>query len=874
MKMVSAARIALAAGSLAGLSHIARGQTVINWAAAVSGNWDDAARWSPAQVPNNAGVNTFDARIEQTGAAYTVTLNTAITIENLRVNTPDATLDTAAADLTVNRVFDLTDAVVMGMSNSRVVRVRGAFNTANAALHKLATVDCEGGFNVLGGTDDICDTNIIHRSIGAWSGGNIELNSMTGATTGIRVMPGATFNITGNGLLNTSLGTATFENRGTLNKETGGGLTQFVGAQFVNTGTLNVRSGTLRTDGVSLTANTLDTGTWNISGGSTLDLQGVTVQTNRAKVTIDGVTSSFAAMESLILNDTAAEFTVSGGKVFTTLASSTFNNLGKVTVGSGSRLEVPVSSTLTNYDSGTQTLGGRFDLAGVLRFANTGVTNISGNVTLNGAGAQIQNDSGTSVLTSIRKITTTGVLSLKGATTFTAGGNFLVEGTNSGVLDIEAGSEFIVPISFSLDNYDSGTKTLSQGDFLVQGRLQFEHAGIETLDSKLTLDGGSARLADAADADALTDLKTVNGNGALTLAGSANFTANPANTGGFTFTVAPTGRIAINEGSRLEINGALANYAGGTFTDGDFDVQGTLVADNITDILTISSRIALNSATALITNETEVDVFRTVNLITPTGDFTVGGGRDLDLQGSPVVENRGRFTIGPAPASNSSMVSVQNDYVQTAGRTTLRTNGFLDVGGDFLMTGGELIFDGGRLTTGGAFNMIGGTLGGNGTLNGLTIQGGVINPGTPPPPGVGENFAGGRLLIAGDLMLLNESGIVIEIKGVTPGISNGYDQIDVTGLLGLRGENTLTIAFDPAYRPADGSIFIPIVFGGLEGGRWFGDVRFEHLPADMMVVPLLGSNTYSFMVTTVPAAPAAAVLGLGAILATRRRRIG
>lgn len=878
MKKISCAGLALAAGTLAAVfQDSAQAQTVINWAAPASGNWGDPARWNPATVPNNSGPNTFDARIEQVGV-YTVTLDLDVRIENLRLNTVGGVLDVSGGDLTVNRNFDQTDGLLLGASNARSVRVLGATTLSNAQVHMVTTLDCAGGVNFVGGTDDICDTNIIHRSVGGWSGGNLLLNSMAGGTTGVQIAPGATFVISGDNTLTTTTGTTTFDNRGTLTKQTGAGVTQFTGATFVNTGTLNVNTGTLRTDGVVLVGNVLDGGTWNVRGGSTLDLQGVTVQTNRAKVTIDGAASTFAAMDTLTLNDTAGEFTVAGGRVFVTPAASAFNNLGRVTVGAGSRLEVPATSTLTNYNGGTGTLSGRFDVGGVLRFANTGIANLSGDLTLNGAGAQVQDSGGANVLDTVRKITTDGKLSLKGATTFTAGGNFLVEGTNSGVLDIEAGSEFVVPGAFTLDNYNAGTKTLSQGNFLVQGKLRFEHSGIETLDSKLTLDGGAAEIVDAGDTAALTPLKTVDTNGAFTLANNATFTANAPDVGGFIFTVAPTGRIAINEGSQLDINGDLANFSGGTFTDGTFDVSGTLRARNILNVTTVSSRIALGSATARITNFTNVDIFETVNLITPTGDFTVSGGRDLRMTDVGGVENRGRFTVGPGAGADFSIVDVDQDYRQVAGRTALYAGGSLRTGGDFLMTGGELLFEGGTLATGGVFSMTGGVLGGNGTLNGLTIEGGIINPGSPPPPGLGEDFAGGRLLVTGDLRMLNDSGMVMEIKGLVPGAANGYDQIDIIGLLGLgaagQSENILTIAFDPMFRPGEGSVFVPLVFGGLEDGRWFSQVRFENLPADMMVVEMLGQTDYRFMVTSVPATPTVAAfgLGLGGLVGRRRRR--
>jgi hypothetical protein len=56
-----------------------------SWAAPGSGNWNTAANWNPATVPNNGGGNTYAVTIDPGGARLTVTANLSTTIESLSV---------------------------------------------------------------------------------------------------------------------------------------------------------------------------------------------------------------------------------------------------------------------------------------------------------------------------------------------------------------------------------------------------------------------------------------------------------------------------------------------------------------------------------------------------------------------------------------------------------------------------------------------------------------------------------------------------------------------------------------------------------------------------------------------------------------------
>jgi len=74
----------------------ARADITATWTSATSGDWTSTSAWSTTPVyPNNGalpGVN-YLAQISATGSAYTVALDSDITIDGLTINSANATLD-------------------------------------------------------------------------------------------------------------------------------------------------------------------------------------------------------------------------------------------------------------------------------------------------------------------------------------------------------------------------------------------------------------------------------------------------------------------------------------------------------------------------------------------------------------------------------------------------------------------------------------------------------------------------------------------------------------------------------------------------------------------------------------------------------------
>jgi hypothetical protein len=116
-----------------------------------------------------------------------------------------------------------------------------------------------------------------------------------------------------------------------------------------------------------------------------------------------------------------------------------------------------------------------------------------------------------------------------------------------------------------------------------------------------------------------------------------------------------------------------------------------------------------------------------------------------------------------------------------------------------------------------AFHVLGGTLAGNGTINGRVVSDGIISPG----------FSPGLLEITGDLDLNLASELVIELAGLLPG---AFDVVAITGDLTFESAlaGTLRISLLDGFQPGLGDTFEIITFGSRVGG--FGSFAGLNLP--------------------------------------------
>ncbi|GJQ28141.1 MAG: hypothetical protein HBSAPP03_00250 [Phycisphaerae bacterium] len=568
MQKMSARAVVLVAGLAAGVSASEAGaQISAFWSNPVSGNWNNGALWSTnPDFPNN-GVNTYDAFINAMGSAYTVTLNQNITVRDFTLDSPDATLDFSGGfTFTVTRDFLLrAGATLNGQSFAgQSITVGGNATFEDGVVRNLALFTGNGPvFYAANTLCEIDDTDINHGDGSAlWaSPGGIQLSN--GAT--ITNEAACVFTISTNaGQLTQGAGaTGSFTNAGTLIRDTGTGIVDLQGVTFANTGTLDVRTGTFRTDGLALVGNTLAAGTWIVGGGS-IDLVGQSVQTNQADVRFTSASGSFAAFGDVTLNDAGGSITVDGGRTFTTTAAADFQNTGVIDVKVGATFEVPAGRALLNASAGT-IAGGEFLVAGTLKAPNlSGLTTIDTSLTLDGPGASVVDGANANALTGVATIGTNGSFKVRNGANFTTASDVTLNG--QGTIGVGAGTTFTV--NGTITNLATGTFT--DGGLDVEGTLVFNDADIDTVAGNLSLNNATASIEDQFGNDAFRNLATVTAAGSLGVTNGRNLSVSGSLDTAGNVTIGTLGN-----GSTLTLPGAYNQTAGTTtLRDGTIDAAG------------------------------------------------------------------------------------------------------------------------------------------------------------------------------------------------------------------------------------------------------------------------------------------------------------
>jgi hypothetical protein len=133
---------------------------------------------------------------------------------------------------------------------------------------------------------------------------------------------------------------STVVNFGTLSSESGGARLNIDGT-FINQGVVKAGAGGTvslpsATNMVNYSAGTLTGGTWSVSANSTMTFGTSTITTNNANITLDGASSSFAAINPLQNN--LGLFSITNGRNFSSVGSLT--NSGTINIGSLTTLTV------------------------------------------------------------------------------------------------------------------------------------------------------------------------------------------------------------------------------------------------------------------------------------------------------------------------------------------------------------------------------------------------------------------------------------------------------------------------------------------------------------------------------------------------------
>lgn len=677
-------------------------------------NWNTAANWSPAVIPNNGTPSgtTYNVLIDNgSGTASVVTLNTSATVDKLTLDSNDA------LQISNSRLLTIVAGVNAGLlTNQGTITVNGAASATGLRVSGGDVTFTGSGQLVLAGTTNSRITGVaasdrlIHEASHTIRGlGQIGINTMA---------------LTNRGTINANIAASTLTidpsasgavNSGTM-KATSGGILVLTGGVFNNFEGLT--DGLIRSDAstVRITSSTVTGGAIDVIGAGTIELNASTVQ-------------------STFTNSTTGTVVNTGGA---SVLGGTFNNP------LGGLLQVNSNTTLSLENTGV------YNNAGTIRLLNTsGTTTLrvgGGDVTLSGGGI-LDLATGTIV---VRGVVATDRLINQNNTIQGRGqlGNNLMGFVNQGTVNANlSGISMIVNPSAS-NATNTGTMRASGGGILQLTDGTFTNTGglIEALtgsrvefNTNAVITGGTLASSGTGELRIIGDstYNSITNTGAMTILSSgvdATFTGTNTNNGTLT---------ASNS------TGTTSVFASG----GDVLFTGTGVLNGANSGGT--SRILGVTATDRLINDTAHTIRGRWQIGANAGGLVNHGLVDADI-------NAAIMTVDPSTAS-----SVTNDGTMRASN-----GGILQLtGGTYANTGGTVsALTGSRVELSGA-NLTGGTLTSSGTgelrLTGDSTFNSITNTGamTIITSGVDGTFTGTNTN-NGTLTVSNTTGTVnVQVSG-------------------------------------------------------------------------------------------------------------
>lgn len=548
---------ALCAGVIAALCGHATAQVDRIWADAVSGNFTDGGRWSPAGTPQPDDNVTIDAE----GDAYTVTLDATSTVHNFLLGWSDATFNLGINSLGVSAELRLTAGTFGGVSNTAGSTLVGSAVGANSTMRDFNLFGSQGdvtltdmtliniasfsvgdngtltleGNNLIqnvpslmatgggmlrgGGTTTICDSCVdfggTSKAVGMDGDGtniamegNSELNVGEGVTFTIS-SPGANF-ITGD----PKSGSSSFTNEGTIVQDSltgrhgrGAFGTIVSGLTFINKGTVDAMSGpiTFESDTGVVNDAILQGGTWIVRelGEISTGGQQVTTLGNGSRVSLRGANSVWHDLDALRTIDQGSRLGISEGRNFSQFGS-VFTNFGELSIGQGSMFNINEFG-LSNLSNSVLT-GGTYEVAGKLMLpSEDAVQFLEANVRLIGPDSEFQ------AINPLEAVGSQGSFGVEQGRVFQTADDFRV--FQGGKVFVGQGS--MLDVNGQLVNFSNGV--FDEGFFEVAGTLRAPGITIQTISNELILDGVGSQFIDENGADALAVLNYIAPDGILRL---------------------------------------------------------------------------------------------------------------------------------------------------------------------------------------------------------------------------------------------------------------------------------------------------------------------------------------------------------------------
>ena len=705
---------------------------------------DATAGGKGALTLNGSGGITNTGLLEATGGGA-LTINTTVvgaggnitaSGTGSSVNLNNATIRGGTLNSSAGGVLQTvtgTTAVLDGSTVAGAVTLSAGSTYAannNASTNLLGTITERGVLQLNGGANANGFINISSSTVTLNARGVVAMSDATGGGDAVLQGNGEKLanqdTIRGTGIIGN--GSLTVVNSGTIESLAGGkdALTLNGSGGLTNTGVLEAAGGVLHVTGgpfTNFSGHTLTGGTYNASTTLEIDELGSTggeIVTNAANIILNGPTASFVdaagkdAVADLAANTAAGSFTITDGRNFTTVGN--FDNLGSLTVGSGSTFEV--HGNLLNF-SGTALTGGIYNVSGTLQFNGANVVTNAANITLTGADSKIMNQSSANGLARLATNASTGSLTIAGGRVFTTAGAFTNSGSltvtgagskfttgsahftndgslttsggdsetatstgafsNAGSLTVASGSTFA--LGGSLTNF-SGT-TLTGGTYNVAGTFQFAGANVVTNAGNITLTGAASRIINSiTSANALANFAINASTGSFSLQGGRTFTT----LGNFS----NAGTLTIGAGSTFALVGVgnFTQTAGKLTDDGTLSTSGSVILSGGSLFGSGLIKGALQSSGVI----TPGNSATSVGILTDSGSFrqnTVGS-LDISIGGTTAGSKFDQLNSTTASLAGTLNIKLVNGFVPTLG-TALKILDFGSETGTFTTVKGLAI---------------------------------------------------------------------------------------------------------------------------------------------------------------------------------------
>jgi fibronectin-binding autotransporter adhesin len=468
------------------------GQTNSTWNGG-TGNWSNATDWSPNQVPNNGGGNTYNVTIDS-GGVDTVTLDQSASINSLVLGglvQPTLLQDLAGSPdtLSISGQLTVSQAATLQFSNGSSVTVGGNLsNDGRIVLSNGSTLTVTGtlgNYNAiqslqLNGAGTVLNAGSLVNDSVIIIGNGATLN-LTNQPQGITEISGRFMGVFGtvkagsaNGFANLGeidleayfvLGngqtTTTTPGSGTLgigflallgmtNSASGAGTTLIVKGNLSNSGMLETDFSSTDTKRNTLTVTGTFTNTNDSTAGiGSLDVMNVGSLANNGSLAIGGTLNLTGQPDGGTLVNEGSLLIGHGGALKLTNGGGSFIQTSGQTVVDGTLNSVPAVQIKGGTLSGSGIINANVIMGGKLSPGNSpGILTINGNYTQTAFGAYVAELEGLTAGTGYDQVDVNGTADL------------------AGTLDVNSLNGFTVALgdSFILMKYDSETGTYSMVD--------------------------------------------------------------------------------------------------------------------------------------------------------------------------------------------------------------------------------------------------------------------------------------------------------------------------------------------------------------------------------------------------------------------------